>query len=84
MNLLLGRELDDGVDHGLGASIPGIPAMPPMPSAAAFIWLSESIRKLPEVTTRSPPVRPERSGRGRHRVPPSPLVAAQSSRSRDR
>ena len=40
--------------------MPGIPAIPPMPDAAAFIWLSESTRKLPEVTIRSPPVRPER------------------------
>ena len=40
--------------------IPGIPAIPPIPDAAAFIWLSESIRKLPDVTTRSPPVRPDR------------------------
>ena len=44
---------------GLSA-IPGIPGIPAMPAAAAFIWLSESIRKLPEVTTRSPPLTPDR------------------------
>jgi hypothetical protein len=40
--------------------IPGMPAMPPIPDAAAFIRLSESIGKLPEVTARPVKLKPDR------------------------
>src|ERR1019366_544849 len=90
-DLVLSRELYDGVYHFFSAPmpgmspisfapgfpgafgwfagvsgfaglfvIPGIPAIPPIPDAAAFIWLSESIRKLPDVTIRSPWLRPDK------------------------
>jgi len=37
-----------------------MPDMPPIPPTAALSWLSESIRKFAEVTTRSPAERPAR------------------------